>query len=1005
MERRRLAPICAVLAWLATGMPVAGQGLDGSDDPNAAACEAALDRIFEAEDDAAALRLEAEADRICAGEAPEPSPAALPDPDPIAAPSEQPGTPSPATCEAAEALYRSLIVSDPWAAADAQEAAEAICAAEEKAAGGGGAQVSDDGLLILELKLGRLVLSSAMPAFEVAQGVCVHIADLAPALDFAIEADAQAGRAAGWVLSEDRRFELDIPVRHLMVDGQERDFEADAEAITPTDQGVCVALGTLSRWFPVTLTLDRANLVIRVESREPLPVEARLEREERRKRLRPEGITRPDYPQIRPEFRWLGWPAFDLSLQAQGERTGEDAWATTATHTAGFSGEVAGMALQGYVSGNRDTPLASARASLAKRSYEGGLLGPLDAREYGFGDVQVDSVPLASQGGGGWGAVVSSFPLDTPDDFATTDLRGPLLPGWEVELYRDTELVAFRLDPDEAGEYVFEDVPLRFGYNLFRLRFHGPHGAREERVERFFVGGDMTPPGEIDFSAGVVRDGVPLMPLDEAREGDEGGVRASVQASLGITPRLSAGWGATTYVYRDRRRYIGSGHIRAGMAGGLHALDLAMDAQGGAALALRAQRSLWRTSIIVEHTENFGLEAETTASSLAGDLRRLTEMRVDTSTSVLGRPVPLRLEAGYEQDQNGASILRGEVEAATILRGAAVTKRVSLAHSFAGEGGTQAEGALLASRSLRAVTLRGEMRYTLLPDPALDSLAVSGRWRIDPLTQADARLSYAMGESTVSGTLGVSRVFDHARLSGAVSARSDGAVGVSLGLGLSLWRDPLEGRPRLGPPGAGSEAALMASAFIDRDGDGRYGEGDEAIEGAEFIVANVIRDETSDGDGVALLSRVPAGPSFDISVKQASVPDPYLVPSVAGYDVVTVAGRIPRIAFPFLPTGGVEGTVILRRGTVETPLADVAIEVLDASGAVVARGRTEFDGFYLVEQMPYGTYTVRIAPEVTARFGLPVLSAGPARVDAAEEFVAGLDFVIAPPETGKDDGA
>jgi hypothetical protein len=72
-------------------------------------------------------------------------------------------------------------------------------------------------------------------------------------------------------------------------------------------------------------------------------------------------------------------------------------------------------------------------------------------------------------------------PADQPTSFDRHTLQGDLPPGWDVELYYNEALVGFQQSrPD--GKYSFDDQPLAYGPNEFRLVFHGPLG--QLRVER-----------------------------------------------------------------------------------------------------------------------------------------------------------------------------------------------------------------------------------------------------------------------------------------------------------------------------------------------------------------------------------------------------------------------------------------------------------------------------------------------------------------------------------------
>ena len=108
--------------------------------------------------------------------------------------------------------------------------------------------------------------------------------------------------------------------------------------------------------------------------------------------------------------------------------------------------------------------------SLRLRAYRsdptGQLLGPMHATHYALGDVGLLATGLVSQSSVGRGAVVTNRPIERPESFDRTDFRGDLPAGWDAELYRNGQLLAFAT-PNAAGRYEFLDVALQYGSNRF----------------------------------------------------------------------------------------------------------------------------------------------------------------------------------------------------------------------------------------------------------------------------------------------------------------------------------------------------------------------------------------------------------------------------------------------------------------------------------------------------------------------------------------------------------
>ena len=77
----------------------------------------------------------------------------------------------------------------------------------------------------------------------------------------------------------------------------------------------------------------------------------------------------------------------------------------------------------------------------------------------------------------------SNRPLTGNTELDTLDLQGDIQPSWDVELYRNDELIsALTAGPD--GRYVFNDIELLYGNNTLRLVFYGPQGQTRERPRR-----------------------------------------------------------------------------------------------------------------------------------------------------------------------------------------------------------------------------------------------------------------------------------------------------------------------------------------------------------------------------------------------------------------------------------------------------------------------------------------------------------------------------------------
>ena len=82
--------------------------------------------------------------------------------------------------------------------------------------------------------------------------------------------------------------------------------------------------------------------------------------------------------------------------------------------------------------------------------------------------------------------------------------------GWDAELYRNGELLAFSRS-DGSQRYIFDEVPLLYGDNRFEIVTYGPQGQQRSRLEHINVGQEQVPEGKTWYWAGVSQPGKDLL--------------------------------------------------------------------------------------------------------------------------------------------------------------------------------------------------------------------------------------------------------------------------------------------------------------------------------------------------------------------------------------------------------------------------------------------------------------------------------------------------------------
>ncbi len=409
---------------------------------------------------------------------------------------------------------------------------------------------------LFDLRTDRFSLGQGIRGYARGEAVCLDLGDVVRALDLPIRVNAQLRRATGWAFDERRTLTIDREAGRVEV-------ASAVQALRPgeiidTPEGWCVAPAALGRWLGVELSVDLSNSIIRLTSDTALPFERAAERRARAAQARPQAMFNlADLPQRERPYALLAPPSVDVIATAEVRRDGGGETEGRFRYELFASGEVLGASVDARLASDEQGVPASLRVSAYRSDPAGGLLGPLGATHVGAGDVTSLTTPIGLDTAIGRGAIVTNHPLDRPAAFDRTQFRGDMPAGWEAELYRNGQLLAFAA-PDASGRYEFLDVELVYGMNQFEIVLYGPQGQVRREVRTIPVGMDSIPSGQNHYWLGVIEEGIDLVPIgDPTGDPLRRGLRAIAAFERGLNPKTGIGLYATTRMY-GQRRYSGA---------------------------------------------------------------------------------------------------------------------------------------------------------------------------------------------------------------------------------------------------------------------------------------------------------------------------------------------------------------------------------------------------------------------------------------------------------------
>ncbi|MBX9797104.1 carboxypeptidase-like regulatory domain-containing protein [Sphingomonas sp.] len=815
-----------------------------------------------------------------------------------------------------------------------------------------------DDQLLFDARVGNLQVGNGVRAYNTRAGLCLDFNDVVDALQIAITLDPGGRSARGWAFEESRRIEIDRDKGEARFGNEYA--KIGAETIWESRTGWCVLADDLGKWLGLGFDPDVTNAILTIRATGTLPLEAAARRAINAEKLRTRpGDDKPELPRVALPYRAWRMPVIDVNAALAVDRSGTGPITSVQRWEAFAAGELAFLSAEARLSSTPGGAPQAFRLRLYRSDIDAGLLGPLKATEFALGDVMSPSTPLTVQATPGRGASITNRPLGSATRYDLIDFSGPLPRGWDVELYRNGELLRSTTG-GAIGRYEFRDVELRFGVNSFELVQYGPQGQVRRERRSYNIGQQAPRPGETWWYAGIVEDRRDLIEFSPPIQA--GLRRLGWRADVGVEHGLGSGASLALAGHRvttptGAADFFGEASVRASLMSFLAEVNVAQAAQGGTALRLNAFGRVWNTTVSVEAIRNRGLTSE----RLDASQREVTAITLDRPFRLAGLFLPVRFDLR-------STVSRADETLQFQSRMSVATRRVSASVLFGWQqvsprGGrpvSEAIAGLLFNTRLKGIRLRGEAGWTVAPSFRLNNAIGTANFSLSQKDEVQASLGYAGRGVGPYAALGYTR--DLGAVSLTASAQGDSKGGFSLGLGLqfSIGRDGQGRYGKFRSVAQASSGSIRVTAFQDLDGDGRR-DADEPVVPVPGLLVNGVPQPMhrtkGQADAAQLLDGFDPARPVAIALDEGAIADPFEVPTSKGVAAIPRAGLVTAVELGITGTSTVDGTLMVGG----RPAPGEAIELVDAAGTVAYKLRTEFDGFFTFERVRYGRYTLRLA--------------------------------------------
>jgi hypothetical protein len=809
-----------------------------------------------------------------------------------------------------------------------------------------------DEQFLLDVHIRQLRLGDGVRAYNTPEGTCVVLGDFLTTLDLPIHVDLSAKRATGWAFRESNRISIDYA-------DLTASYGARTEPIAPgtireTPEGWCVQATALSRWFGIGVKAVTAGSVLILQSDTKLPVELAMERQARAALIRPAKFDLSSLPRVRIPYRMWRTPAFDFVVSAGVTYSGRNGAIVDRQSSVYAAGEIAHLSYDAQVSTNQAGMPSSVRLRAYRSDPDGGLLGPAKATHFGFGDVEGFDSKLSGTAAYGRGAVVTNRPLATQSAFDRTRFEGDLPSGWEAELYRNDELLAFA-KPTSDQRYVFDNVELLYGENRIRIMLYGPQGQIRTREETINVGQDNAPPGKTWYWAGINEPGRDVFALEKPPDGQNlPRAQATIALEHGIDDRTSVAALAREMLIGDQHVTFVEGSVRRSVGMAMLEVGAARESNGGTAARAQLLGQLGPVNVNAQAViaNDFHLNG--------GELQSIRNYSLSLDAPLkLGRTIlPAHADVQLTDRADGTK----QLDAAARL--SASFERFDLATALHYQRqllpGGEDEAAvtnvdLMGSGHIGDVRLRGTTTFDVSPSARLRAAELEAYWSASENVDWDADVIYDTASHRANARISYIRRLSSFGLGLTGEAATDGsfAFGINLNFSLDPTRNFALSRRPLAQAGE-----VHAVVYRDLNDNGVRDPGEPLEKGALITTGTTQAEKPTDANGSVLVGGLAPFHPVTVGVDVSSLADPMLVPKKALQVVVPRPGVPADVEIGLVGGGDVEGA-LMKSG--DLGFEGVDLELVDATGKVIGSTLTDFDGFFLFERVPYGSYTIRVS--------------------------------------------
>ncbi len=809
--------------------------------------------------------------------------------------------------------------------------------------------------MILEPNVQSYTLEDYAYVYEKNGKDYISLPQLASYTGFKTEKEANVYRIS-WALTP-QNVAIDLANRTVEADGVKRSLEPNE--VKYIDNTVFLSTEFLERVFSIKSEIDYLNMSMKMDANQDFPTTIKKNLEKNRAG----GLysyERDSFKDYSFDNRWFGTPVLDVTLGKGWNHSSNGSTTNSDNYALNFAGLAAGLDVTAYLAGSSYNDRKPTARITGSREFLEEPGNPIHLKRLEVGDVSGVNNSYFTDTSYGRGVSLSSFKDLILSADKTIDITGPLQEGWQVELYWNDQLMGYRQN-GVAGRYNFENLPVSYGLNTFKLVFYGPYGETRTEYKRYYSGTSPVKKGEFGYTLDAFQPERYLiedhMDLDGERKTSKSVL--DMTGYYGLTDNLTLMSG-----YTQTPNYERTDVQNFGMAGLQYAID-------GLSVQYNLERNL-DTNRMGQHLEAQGDVYIGTLFASADNYNKIhspasargNDYMKDQYEARLSGLLPYNMPyyvsyrfGSYEESPQKFHDISTRISK-QVRNGVNLTLENTYYHTTHG-GDDRDEVQFGAYKWWGKFSSEAWISYDVKPNQEFREFRLRGDWRAGRRTYFTAEYIRDLRRDMDSISLSAGKVFNFGGLTLTVRADRDKNISAYLTYNISFAKEPNKahifatGNSRFGETG---------SVYVNlKDENG------EPLEGVGLNANGLEKEVYTDEEGHALLPDLQTYEKTILMVDEETLPDIALYPEKDEQKIVLRPGTIRTLDIPFVHKGGVEGKL---ENTYDSMMFGYEVIAYDENGEQALSTFTDTDGYFVLEGLKYGKYRLSVVKDGETLGGL-----------------------------------